>query len=64
MNLDILFCIVVCRVVDRALIMALKPSQLALAVAFFGILAFVFGVIAENKKVIFSPYLVNFQGYK
>lgn len=30
--------------------MALKPSQLALVVAFFGILAFVFGVIAENKK--------------
>ena len=43
-------------------VMALKPAQFALAVAFFGALAFILGVIAENKKVNFSTYIVNFTG--
>lgn len=34
--------------------------KIALAVSFFGVLAFVLGVVAENKKVIFSPFSVCF----
>lgn len=33
-----------------------QTTKIALAVAFFGSLSFIFGVIAENKKVPF-PYL-------
>ena len=32
--------------------MAVTVKQMSLTVAFFGVLSFVFGVIAENKKVI------------
>ncbi|KAK9116377.1 hypothetical protein Sjap_015324 [Stephania japonica] len=31
--------------------MAFKTSTISLALTFFGVLAFIFGVVAENKKV-------------
>lgn len=32
--------------------MAVTVKQMALIVAFFGVLSFIFGIVAENKKVI------------
>lgn len=32
-----------------------RTAQISLAVAFFGVVAFILGVIAENKKVVSQP---------
>lgn len=40
--------------------MALTVKQMSLTVAFFGVLSFVFGVIAENKKVLLPLVIRKF----